>query len=127
MAHILVVDDDPDIRDILEISLTMAGHEVSTAPDGLAAVEAMHERRPMIALLDVTMPRMSGHDVVRTVRSTPELADLPILMLSALGNRDDVAAGLAAGANEYAVKPFDISELFTRVDRLLGASRAVAA
>ena len=122
MARILVADDDPDIRDIIEMCLTFAGHDVSTASDGLEAVRLMWDRPFDLALLDVTMPRMSGLDVVRTVRSTPELADTLVLMLSALSNRDDISAGLQAGADEYAVKPFDTDELYTRVDRLLAGS-----
>ena len=122
MARILVADDDPDIRDIIEMCLTFAGHDVSTASDGMEAVRLMWDRPFDLALLDVTMPRMSGLDVVRTVRSTPELADTLVLMLSALSNRDDISAGLQAGADEYAVKPFDTDELYTRVDRLLAGS-----
>ncbi len=122
MARILVADDDPDIRDIIEMCLSFAGHDVSTASDGVEAVRLMWDRPFDLAMLDVTMPRMSGLDVVRTVRSTPELAGTPVLMLSALATRDDVAAGLEAGADEYAVKPFDTDELYGRVDRLLAGS-----
>ena len=122
MARILVADDDPDIREILEMLLSFSGHEVTAVSDGAEALRMLWDRPFDLALLDVGMPRASGLEVARTIKSTPQLSGVLVLMVSALSTRDDVLAGLDAGADEYAVKPFDTDELFSRVDRLLTGS-----
>jgi len=113
--YVLVVDDDPDIVRFVQLNLTMEGLEVSTAPDGEAALAAIAERRPDLAIIDVMMPRLGGLDLAGRLRADPMTASMPIIMLTAKGTTADKVIGLGAGADDYLVKPFDIMELVARV------------
>jgi DNA-binding response OmpR family regulator len=119
MARLLVVDDDEDIRELLTLALGIAGHEILTASDGPAALDVLAAEPVDLVVLDVTMPQMSGLEVCRRVRAAPPVPEPLILMLSAMADPDDIAAGLAAGADSYAIKPFNISSLTRTVERLL--------
>jgi two-component system, OmpR family, phosphate regulon response regulator PhoB len=119
VARLLVVDDDDDIRELLSLALGMAGHQVLTAADGPAALDVLDAEPVDLMVLDVSMPQMSGLEVARQVRSTPPSREPLILMLSAMGDPDDIAAGLASGADSYATKPFTIPTLTQAVERLL--------
>ena len=119
MARLLVVDDDDDIRELLTLALGIAGHQVLTASDGPAALDVLGTEDVDLMVLDVSMPQMSGLEVARRVRSTPPSTEPLILMLSAMGDPDDIAAGLASGADSYATKPFTIPALTQTVERLL--------
>lgn len=119
MARILVVDDDDDIRELLSISLGIDGHIVEDARDGFLALDVLAEGGFDLVVLDVNMPHLNGLQVVSRLRSLPLSPQPRVLMLSALATSADVEAGLAAGADEYATKPFQIRQIGQYVDRLL--------
>ena len=124
MSRILVADDDPDIVDLLRIRLEMAGHEVTTAPDGEAAWAAALAGSPDLAVLDVSMPRLDGLELTRRLREHPGTAALPILVLTAAVQAADAERALAAGATAYVRKPFSPKALVARVEALLGPGQA---
>ncbi len=116
-GRILIADDDRAIRDALGRALSLAGYEVLTAVDGVAALTAVNEQRPDLALLDVMMPNVDGLTVCRVLRA--EHNRLPVLMLTARTETSDRVAGLDAGADDYLPKPFELDELLARVRALL--------
>ncbi len=116
-ALVLVVDDDPDLRDGLERALAAEGYETALAPDGGSALAAVRDRRPDVVVLDLLMPGMDGLAVCRRIREAD--ADLPVLMLTAKDRAADQIAGLDAGADDYLVKPFSIGVLTARLRALL--------
>jgi len=119
MSIIVVVDDDADILGLLEYKLTAAGHQVTAEADGEAGLAAIQEVRPELVVLDWMMPRMTGIEVCLELRKDPELANIPVLFLTAKAQESDVQRGFAAGGNDYVVKPFSPRELSTRIDALL--------
>lgn len=119
MARIVIADDDADIRELVVFKLRHAGHEVHPVADGASAVEACLADRPDLLILDVMMPGMSGLDAARAVRANPEMADVPIIMLTARAQETDVEQGFEAGADDYVVKPFSPRELAARVAAVL--------
>ncbi len=123
-SSILVVDDDPLLLLLLEHRLRCAGHIVATAPDGLAAIEAIPIIKPGIVVLDAMMPRMDGFEVLRRIKGDASLNGLRIIMLTVLRHQDDVVGALRLGADDFLVKPFIPDELLARVARL--APRAAA-
>jgi DNA-binding response OmpR family regulator len=123
VTAVLVADDDADIRDLVAFKLEQAGFEVITAEDGPAALSAAHDKSPDVAVLDISMPGMSGLDVCRMLRADPSTADMMIIMLTARAQETDVEGGFSAGADDYLVKPFSPRELTSRVQALLGRAR----
>jgi two-component system, OmpR family, response regulator MtrA len=119
MARILVAEDDVDLRSLVAFKLASRGHDVVQVDDGVAALASVRSRRPDVAVLDVTMPGVSGLDAARQIREDPDLADLPIIMLSARAGTSDVEAGLQSGADDYVIKPFSPREFALRVEGLL--------
>ena len=109
---ILVVDDEASIRRILETRLSMIGYQVVTACDGVEALEAFHRIAPDLVVLDVMMPRLDGYGVCQELRKE---SDVPIVMLTALGDVADRITGLELGADDYVVKPFSPKELEARI------------
>ncbi|MGW0662021.1 response regulator transcription factor [Streptodolium elevatio] len=124
-ARILVVDDEPAVREALESSLRYEGYTVALAPDGLAALDALEREVPDLVILDVLMPRMDGLTTARRLRGRGET--VPILMLTARDAVGDRVTGLDAGADDYLVKPFELDELFARVRALLRRSAMAGA
>jgi two-component system, OmpR family, response regulator MtrA len=110
--RILLVEDDPSIREVTAIGLRNAGFDVETASDGVDGLERFRARPFDLALLDVMLPRMDGLDVCRAIRRT---STMPIVMLTARGDTIDVVVGLEAGADDYVKKPFEVPELVARV------------
>jgi DNA-binding response OmpR family regulator len=121
MARILAIDDEKDIRDLIKQG--MVGHEVITAPDGAAGLKEASRSTPDLILLDVTMPEMTGYEVCRRIRSTPDLMSIPVIFLTARGTLADKLEGFNAGADDYVPKPFDIRELEMRVQAVLRRAR----
>ena len=119
MAHVLIADDDADIRDLVAFRLTQNGHRVTAVEDGMAALRAVREQPVELALLDIRMPGMSGLDVCRELRAKPETASLPVIMITARSQEGDVEVGFAAGADDYIIKPFSPRELSSRVIAVL--------
>jgi two-component system response regulator MprA len=116
-ARVLVVDDDPQLRDALSRALELDGYDVSTASNGAKALDAISMSRPDVMVLDVMMPYVGGLDVCRTLRDRKD--KLPILVLTARDEVGDRVAGLDAGADDYLTKPFALEELRARLRALL--------
>lgn len=121
--RILVTEDDPDIRELIAISLGMAGHAVERAEDGESALRQAVANPPDLMVIDVMLPGISGIEVARELASDPRTASIPILILSARGQSHDVDEGLASGAHAYVVKPFSPRELAARVNAMLDGTR----
>ena len=113
---ILVVDDEASIRRILETRLKMLGYEIETAADGEEAIAVFNKSNPDLIVLDVMMPKIDGYGVVREVR---RLSDVPIIILTALGDVSERITGLELGADDYVIKPFSPKELEARVKAVL--------
>lgn len=119
MAKILIAEDEPDIRELVAFTLRFAGHEVITASNGEEAVQFASRNFPDLILMDVRMPRMTGYDACRVMKSNPELKDIPVVFLSAKGQESEIQTGLEAGAEEYLLKPFAPDQLTDRVRAIL--------
>jgi two-component system phosphate regulon response regulator OmpR len=119
MARILVVDDEADIRFVVESLLVSRGHWVATAVDGPAALGRLAGEQFDLVVLDVMMPGTSGLEVLQTIRADGRLRTLPVLMLSAAGAADDRMRASDRGADDYVAKPFDVEELALRIERLV--------
>jgi PleD family two-component response regulator len=119
MYRILVVDDEPHIRQILKFTLEKAAYQVFCAADGEDALEKMAEIKPNLVLLDVMMPRMDGFEVCRKMRQDFVLSQIPVIMLTAKGDLNEKVRGLEGGANDYLVKPYSTDELLLRVRNVL--------
>jgi two-component system, OmpR family, response regulator RpaB len=117
--RIIIVDDEANIRRILETRFKMLGYETATAADGEEALEIFHKFQPDIIVLDIMMPKLDGYGVTREVRKT---ADTPIIILTALGDVNERVQGLELGADDYVVKPFSPKELEARVKSILRRS-----
>ncbi len=117
-AHqkILVADDEASIRRILEARLSMIGYDIVTATDGEEAIAAFNKHNPDLIVLDVMMPKIDGYGVVREIRRT---SDVPIIILTALGDVSERITGLELGADDYVIKPFSPKELEARVKAVL--------
>jgi DNA-binding response OmpR family regulator len=119
--HILLVDDDPTVVEVLSRYLDREGFDVLGVCDGRAAVSAATERRPDLVLLDLMLPEMGGFDVFRRIRL---LGSVPVVMLTALGDEEDRINGLELGADDYVTKPFSPREVTARVKAVLKRSQA---
>jgi two-component system response regulator MprA len=117
IVRVLVVDDEPPVRDSIARSLRFEGYQVDTARDGEEALDVVTTRRPDVVVLDVMMPVLDGLETCRRLRITGDT--VPVLMLTARRNVGDRVAGLDAGADDYLVKPFALEELLARVRALL--------
>lgn len=115
--RILIVDDDDEIRELLEFDVSQSGYFVDTARDGMEGLNKALNNTYDLILLDVMMPKMNGFDVCKNIRQA-KLA-IPILMLTAKGTIDDKTEGFDCGADDYLVKPFDIQEVLLRIRVLL--------
>jgi DNA-binding response OmpR family regulator len=116
---IVVADDDPDIVMLVSAVLAKSGFEVARATNGTDALELVRTRGPDLAVLDISMPNLDGIEVLKFVRSNPETAELPVILLSARAQEADVKNGYAVGASKYMRKPFSPSELVAVVRELL--------
>jgi PleD family two-component response regulator len=117
--RILVVDDEPHIRQILKFTLEKAGYQVFAAADGEVALQKMAEIKPSLVLLDVMMPKIDGFEVCRKMRKDFMLSHIPVIMLTAKGDLNEKVRGLEGGANDYLIKPYSNEELLLRVRNVL--------
>jgi len=117
-ARVLVVDDERDVCRLLTFSLEQAGFEAASAGTASEALLSIGKHPPDVLVLDVGLPDLSGVDVCRRLRGDPEVGDIGIVILTALGSREDRIVGLEAGADDYVVKPFDVQEIVLRVRAL---------
>jgi len=113
---VLIADDDPDIRMLVRLRLERSGYSVVAASDGLEALALAADCRPDLAILDVSMPHLSGVEVTRALRERAQ--HLPVILLTARAREADVAEGVEVGADAYVTKPFSPQELETRVRAL---------
>jgi DNA-binding response OmpR family regulator len=116
---LLIADDDEDILELLGFRLERAGYEVVRARHGEEALRLAFERLPSLALLDVMMPGLDGHEVARRLRGDERTSAMPIILLTARAQASDIVRGLAAGADDHITKPFNAHDLTERVERLL--------
>jgi two-component system, OmpR family, alkaline phosphatase synthesis response regulator PhoP len=120
MAYtVLVVDDDPSVVRVVELNLVQEGHQVRTASDGEEALAAIAQEPPDLVVMDVMMPRMDGFEALKRLKADPATASIPILMLTARAQDDDVFEGYGTGAQWYLTKPFEPTELRRVVRHLL--------
>ncbi len=117
--HILVVDDDEHTRGLLKDLCEGRGYRVTMAENGNVALERIADARPDLVLLDLMMPQRDGFSVLRTVRDNTAWADLPIIVLTAMGDMDGKIKGMELGADDYVTKPFKVVELHTRINSAL--------
>jgi DNA-binding response OmpR family regulator len=121
MSHkVLIADDEPNIVVSLEYLMKRAGYAVLVARDGQEAIDTIRRERPALVLLDVMMPRKSGHEVCAELRADEALRGTKVLMLSAKGRDTDVDKGLGVGADAYMTKPFSTKDLAAKVAEMLG-------
>lgn len=122
-AHILIVEDEPAIRDMIAYALRTQSYQPVCAQDGKEALQAVAERIPDLILLDWMLPGNTGIELVRRFRKEANTRDVPIIMLTAKGEESDRIAGFDSGADDYVVKPFSARELLARIKAVLRRSR----
>jgi two-component system response regulator RpaA len=119
MPRILVIDDDAAIAELVAINLEMAGYDVTQAPDGIKGQALAMQLLPDLIMLDLMLPKVDGFTVCQRLRRDERTADIPVLMLTALGQTQDKVEGFNAGADDYLTKPFEVEEMLARVRALL--------
>ncbi len=118
-THVLIIEDDASVSELLFSCLSQAGYRVSIAQSGEAALSQIEEDPPEVVVLDLTLPGMNGLDVCRAMRRDPWMGQIPVLMLTGKAEEDDIVAGLEVGADDYMTKPFSPKLLTARVKALL--------
>jgi two-component system phosphate regulon response regulator PhoB len=119
MANILVIEDEPDLLQVLEYNLTQAGHNVTAVALGNAGLEHARREQPQLILLDLMLPDTSGTEVCRALKERAETRNIPVVMVTARGEEIDRVVGFELGADDYVVKPFSVRELLLRVQAIL--------
>jgi len=119
MARIVVVEDEPDLRQVLAYNLRDAGHEVFVAAEGRRGITLATEERPDVVLLDLMLPDMSGLEVCRILKAADTTRNIPVVMVTARGEEIDRVVGFELGADDYVVKPFSVRELLLRLRSVL--------
>ena len=117
---ILIVDDDPNLTEVMKRALEFEGYQIITAKDGKEGIRSFYENRPDLVILDVMMPYLNGFELCKRIR---EMADTPILMLTAKDSEDDILKAMELGANDYLNKLFDIEVLIKHAGILLKRAR----
>jgi DNA-binding response OmpR family regulator len=119
MAKIVIAEDEPDIRELIAFTLRFAGHEVITGNNGEEGYLLAQREHPDLVMLDVRMPKLTGYEACKRIKADPELASTPVLFLSAKGQENEIEQGMAAGAEDYLLKPFAPDQLVERVKQVL--------
>jgi DNA-binding response OmpR family regulator len=117
--RVVIADDDPDIRRLVQITIANAGCDVTVASDGEEAIALIREALPDLVILDVLMPRMDGWEVAKELKNDPNTSAIPVMFLTSRGQEHDVLEGFSSGAADYMVKPFSPRELQARVRAIL--------
>lgn len=125
MAHILVAEDERDIRELIAFTLTYAGHTITQAANGAEAVEKAPQVRPDLIMMDVRMPKMTGYEACRLLKEIEEVKNIPVVFLSAKGQDEEVQTGIDVGAVAYILKPFAPDELTRKIAEILEEIGAV--
>ena len=123
MARILVIEDEPDIQQILEYNLREKGHKVFIASKGEEGLRIAREKRPDLVLLDLMLPDIPGTEICKALKSDPATRNTQVVMLTAKGEEIDRVVGFELGADDYVVKPFSVRELLLRVQAILRRSQ----
>lgn len=123
MSTVLIVDDDRTARETVVAMLEGQNYDLQLAKDGMQALHMLEDLQPDLILLDIMLPGMDGFEVCRRIRSTPQLAEVPIIMLTALDDRDSLLRGLDSGADDFLTKPADRRELMARVRTITRLNR----
>src|SRR5512141_3277050 len=123
---ILIVEDEPEIRDLLAHYLRKEGFSPILAPDGETAILKARGEKPDLVLLDILLPNADGLEVLRTIRSDDAIGRTPVVMLTAKGDETDRVVGLELGADDYILKPFSPREVVARINAILRRARPVA-
>jgi len=118
-SKILVVDDDPDTREILDARLKACGYDVFLASDGFKALEIIRENRPDLILLDVMMPEIDGFTVCKFLKDKEETKDIPVIFLTAKDQLQDVDKGFKSGGDDYVIKPINWERLLPKIKKFL--------
>ena len=118
---IMIVDDEAGVRDLLRDTLKIAGFETIEADNGMSALTALRSNKPDLIIIDINMPLMDGFELVERLRATQDL--VPVLMLTARGDQQDISRGLKLGADDYVIKPFGLEELILRVRAIIRRSK----
>ncbi len=119
MARILIAEDERDIRELITFTLEFGGFQVIAAANGQEAVELARQHRPDLIILDVRMPKMTGYEACRILKSQEETRSIPVVFLSAKGQEAEIRQGMEAGADAYIIKPFAPDELLQQVQAIL--------
>ncbi len=119
MAVIIVIDDDYAIRRLIKFTLEKEDYKVITAEDALEGINILSSRTIDLIILDIIMPDIDGYEALKIIKSSDHLKDIPVLMLTAKNEIDDMMKGFEMGADEYLAKPFELSELLARIRNLL--------
>ncbi|MBL7131502.1 MAG: response regulator, partial [Candidatus Omnitrophica bacterium] len=122
-TKILIIDDDPDIRDVLNITLTQEGYEILEAADGQEGLKLAQTKNPDLVIVDFKMPKLDGRGVCRELKKDILLSHMPIIMLTGKGDVTDKVGGIDAGADDYIVKPFEPQELIARIRMIIRRSQ----
>lgn len=121
---VLVADDDPLLRAVLEHKLRSGGYRVVAVPNGRQALDKAEALRPSVIVLDAMMPLVDGFEALRRLKATPALADVAVIMLTALKREQDIVTALNLGAADYLAKPFNPDELLARLARIAPRTEA---
>ncbi len=115
MSKILIVDDEKNVAELIKYNLEIAGYETTMVHDGKSAVDTVKTGEYDLVILDIMLPEIDGFSILRYIRSSEKIADIPVIMLTAKASESDIVLGLEIGADDYMVKPFKINELVARV------------
>jgi len=116
---IIVIEDDPDILEVISYNLSREGYSVITARDGEEGLKKIREQAPSLVILDLMLPVLDGLEVCKRLKGDPFTKDIPIIMVTAKGEESDIVLGLGLGADDYVPKPFSVKELLARVSAVL--------
>lgn len=122
MAHkkrILLIEDEEDIASLIKLQAEVSGYKLHVEVDGINGFRAVEREKPDLVILDIMLPGQNGLDVCRKIKSTPELRDIPVIILTARSEEIDVVLGLELGADDYVAKPFSPKVLFSRIKAVL--------
>jgi len=123
--QIVIIEDEPDLAELLQYNLQRAGYQVQTAADGVLGLKLVLDQPPDLVVLDLMLPKVSGFEVARQIRTSPLTSGVPILMLTARAEEIDQVTGFKVGADDYVTKPCSMKVLVARVESLLRRSRSV--
>lgn len=124
--HIVVVEDEIDILEVIEYNLVREGYQVSVARDGTAGLKKIRKKKPDLVLLDLMLPGIDGLEICRLLKSKPKTSSIPIIIVTAKDDESDIVLGLGLGADDYVSKPFSPKELVARVKAVLRRTEAHA-